>query len=283
MLTAVGSVTARRLPVLVCGPKRPPLTPGASGLALADYSLHLHRRRPRTEEHLRFRDNGNLVLVNEGASMDATLVDLAAVSPLYADENWILDAREVAVTGGRRRWIAGGNSSMPSGIQFETGRALALMAEKALLVLRSGHAKVQSVRASDGRVAGIEIATPDGESQQLETDVAAWLSEQGRTVSLPAMPRGGGFPAALRRDRRHAGRGRTGGTADHPGEGLPSGGDPRVRGRLHMGIDPRARRRSPAGRRWRRTTPRPGTAMTTPRAMARTWCLSRWFWSEGRG
>ena len=223
---------------------------GASGLALADYSLDFYRRLAADGGDLRFRDNGNLVLFNERASMDAT-VDLVTASPLYADDNRIVDASEVGeLTGGAvdTNRVAGG-IFMPSGIQFETGRALALMAEKAVAagVEIREHARVESVRASDGRVAGIEIATPDGESQQLETDVVvlavgAWLDRLLASVGwrLPLLPfvatrfvtEDVGVPAD---------------TADHPGEGLPPV-DPRVRGRLHMGIDPRVRPRSPAGR-----------------------------------
>lgn len=172
---------------------------GASGLALVEYSLDYYRRLAADGVDLRFRDNGNLVLFNERASMDAAVGAITA-APLHSDENRVLDAREVgeltsgAVDADR---VAGG-VFLPRGIQFETGPTLAHLAglaTEAGVEIRQ-HTEVSSLRVADGRLEGLDLAATGADSAvPLETDtvvlaVGAWLNEILRTVGrrLPLLP-----------------------------------------------------------------------------------------------
>jgi len=172
---------------------------GPSGLALAEYALDFYRRIAADGVDLRFRDNGNLVLFNERASMDDAVAAITA-APLHSDENRVLDAREVgdltsgAVDADR---VAGG-VFMPRGIQFETGPALAHLAG---LVTEAGveirdRTEVSSIRVEGGRVEGVELTSTGAEvTVPLESDtvvlaVGAWLNELLSTVGwrLPLLP-----------------------------------------------------------------------------------------------
>jgi len=166
---------------------------GASGLALVEYSLDRYRELAASGVDLRFRANGNIVLFNESASMEASLAAITA-GPQYSADTRIVSAAEVGeLTSGAvdATQVAGG-LFMPRGVQFETGLMLAHLAALAVeagIEIRERTAVV-SIAAESGRVEGVELATGTLPAGAVVLAVGAWLNELLAPIGwrMPLLP-----------------------------------------------------------------------------------------------
>lgn len=173
---------------------------GRPGLALVDFSLDFYRRlAAETQSDLRFRDNGNLVLFNDQASMDAAIPAITS-SEFYGDENRVVDAREVGelTSGAVDADRVAGAVLMPRGIQLETGLALSRLAEvaEAASIEIRRETEVVAIMRSGGRLEGLEVrASGAAERTAVEAEtvvlaVGAWLNDLLAMVDwrLPLLP-----------------------------------------------------------------------------------------------
>lgn len=172
---------------------------GASGLALAEYSLGFYRDLAATTPSARYRENGNLVLFSSQESMDAAVPAIMG-GPLVSDDTRVVSAADVArlTSGAVDPSRVAGAVHMARGIQLETGAMLARLAEVATdagVEIRH-HSPVAEVVVEDGRVSGVLVAAPGGDSTvPLDSDlvvltVGAWLNELLAPLecALPLLP-----------------------------------------------------------------------------------------------